>query len=232
MNIYGDRLVRASEGHGADIASQRADDLDLMAVETVRETCAQGVTPHALDAACGLGGQAVRLAQAGARVIAADIADLGGEVAVAAAEGGCSERLSFVKADLRQIDEELAGWQFDLICCQRAIHYLPWNEAVEAVRRLTSLLKPEGRLYLSASGLKSELGEGYGGREHPVSCRYAPLAEAMAAKHGIAGPVCLYSMDDLAALFGAAELSTDCLFVSPFGNVKGVARWDKGKENG
>lgn len=36
INLYGDQRVATSTGHGIDIASQRADDLDLMAVEQVQ----------------------------------------------------------------------------------------------------------------------------------------------------------------------------------------------------
>ena len=220
LNIHGDQLVRASSGHGSDIASQRADDLDRMAIEQVSNL---HTTCLALDVACGLGGQAIRLAKAGAHVIAVDIADLSKEVTALAKKAGVATTVSFLRGDLRKLDEQMAGQAFDIICCQRAIHYLTWREAVQAVGRLALLLKPEGRLYLSASGIESELGLGYWGRELALSKRYAPLAEAMAGKHGIEGSVCLYSLEDLKSLFLAAGLAPLELFTSQFGNVKGVA---------
>ena len=220
INKYGDRLIPASAGHGSDIATQRADDLDLMAVEEVMQL---GTPCHALDAACGLGGQAIRLAEAGARVVAADIIDFAAEVAQGAEKAGVAGRISFVKADLRSIDEVLTDRAFDLICCQRAIHYLAWHDAVSAVGRLAAILKPGGKLYLSASGIESELGVDYPGRGLALADRYAPLKEAMATKHGINGPVCLYSLHDLNELFLAAGLWPVQQFASLFGNVKGVA---------
>lgn len=220
LNSYGDRLVRASPGCGADIATQRVDDLDLMAIEHVSRL---GNNCLAFDVACGLGGQAIRLAKAGAQVIAADIADLGVEVMARAEEAGVAAWVSYFKADLRRLDEQIADREFDIICCQRAIHYLTWHEAVPAVGRLALLLKPGGRLYLSASGIDSELGVGYSGRELALPERYVPLSEAMAKKHSIEGPVCLYSLEDLKALFLAAGLVPLDVFASPFRNVKGVA---------
>jgi hypothetical protein len=93
---------------------------------------------------------------------------------------------------------------------------------VVAVKRLADLLNPGGKLFLSASGIASELGEGYPGRGVPAADRYAPLADEMAKKHGIHGMVCLYSLEDLEELLLQAGLVCEALFASPFGNVKGV----------
>lgn len=182
-----------------------------------------GTSCHALDVACGLGGQAIRLAEAGVQVVATDLADFSADVLERAAAADVADKVSFLVADLRFIDKPLAGHTFDIICCQRAIHYLPWQEAVLAVKSLGMLLKPEGKLFLSASGITSELGDGYAGHDLALAERYVPLADSMATKHNIQGPVCLYSLEDLAALFSAAGLSPTTLFVSEFGNVKGVA---------
>lgn len=220
LNIYGDQLVQAAAGRGADIATQRVDDLDRMALDRVADLRTEC---FALDVACGLGGQAIRLAKAGAQVIAADIADLGTEVIERAKHAGVATRVSFIKTDLRYLNELIPDRAFDIICCQRAIHYLPWHEAVPAVGRLALLLKPGGRIYLSASGIDSELGSGYSGCGLALSERYRPLAENMATKHGIEGPVCLYFLEDLESLFLAVGLVPLKLYASEFCNVKGVA---------
>ena len=125
-----------------------------------------------------------------------------------------------------RVAAQLKGYSFHLICCQRAIHYLPWAEAVEVVRQFASLLLPGGKVFLSASGLHSELGNGYAHGSVPVEDRYAPLAQAMADKHGIAGDVCLYDADDLARLLTMAGLTVETIFTSSFGNIKGIAAAD------
>lgn len=223
LNDYGDEFRQAVSGRGIDVASQRADDLDEEAIKVVRDLAGCGLHPSALDAACGLGGQSIRLAQAGARVIALDRADLASEVTTVACEVGVANLVTYLRSDLRSVAAQLRGYSFDVICCQRAIHYLPWAEAVEVVRQFASLLHPGGKLFLSASGLHSELGNGYASRSAPVENRYAPLVREMADKHGIAGEVCLYDADDLAKLFTTAGLAVEKIFTSSFGNIKGIA---------
>ena len=50
----------------------------------------------------------------------------------------------------------------------------------------------------------------------------APLAPAMAEKHGVHDAICLYSLDDLARLGNAAGLAVISLAASDFGNKKAV----------
>lgn len=140
LNDYGDEFRQAVSGRGIDVATQRADDLDEEAIKMVRDLIGRGLMPSALDAACGLGGQSIRLAQAGAQVIALDRADLASEVTRFAREAGVANLVSYLRSDLRDVAAHLRGYFFHLICCQRAIHYLPWTEAVEVVRQFASLL--------------------------------------------------------------------------------------------
>lgn len=88
LNMYGDTLIRAAAGHGSDISSQRADELDELARARVNEIVTGQGGCRALDAACGLGGQAIRLAQDGARVIATDLHDFSPELASSAHRHG------------------------------------------------------------------------------------------------------------------------------------------------
>lgn len=81
---------------------------------------------------------------------------------------------------------------------------------------------PGAKLFLSASGLLSELGSDYKGKSDNLPERFSPLSAAMAEKHNIHEPVCLYTQDDLVALCKHASFSCDNVFSSAFGNVKGV----------
>ncbi|UFS70229.1 class I SAM-dependent methyltransferase [Geomonas sp. RF6] len=204
------------------------DELDELALALVRRLW-RDTNVLALDAACGLGGQAVRLAKAGAQVVAFDSADLSAEVQARAVEARVADRITFYQGDLRRGGDILRDRRFHVICCQRAIHYLRWSDAVTVVRNFTQLLHPGGKLFLSACGLYSELRDGYPWLEARET-RYAPLSESMRAKHGIQGDICLYTEDDLAELFREGGLSKETIFRSRFGNVKGVAVKEFGRQ--
>lgn len=221
LNGYGDKRNPTISNHGVDIAAQRADDLDGMALEHLRSI---KDLARALDVASASGGQAIRMALAGADVLALDIDDYSEAFRDAASVAGVDGRCGFVQRDITDYDVAGNLGRFDVIVCQRMIHYVPYGVAIEVVRTLKRALKPSGRLYISASGLHSELGTDYPGAQQPIDRRYELLSAAMVEKHAMLGLVCLYSQDELAALLGLAGMHVEQVFTSAFGNVKAVAR--------
>jgi 2-polyprenyl-3-methyl-5-hydroxy-6-metoxy-1,4-benzoquinol methylase len=220
---YGDRPLTTRSGHGIDVAIQRQDYLDGSAVKRIKNLIGQpqGTVVRALDAACAGGGQALRMARAGAVVTAVDLHDYGADLLNAAAEEGLTG-IEFMQADLRHADLYGKLGQFDVIIAQRFIHYLPFSEAVEVVKLFARALLPDGKLYLSASGLRSELGRNYSG-ETALAKRFSELWRPMAEKHGIHGKVCLYEEQDMRALLGAGGMVPEKVYASPFGNIKCIA---------
>lgn len=236
INGYGDKRIATSSGHGIDVSSQRMDDLDQHAVEYIlthenlaHEHYFQHV--HALDAGCGFGGQAARMARAGASVTAMDVHDYAGEVLQSMMVHGVSleGRFQFVQASVEE--EPKLSWshhslkpeRFDLIMCQRMIHYLKYESALKAVKWFYEIAQRHGKLYLSASGLESELGDGYAYRDYPIEDRFTGLSPVMARKHSIYPPVCLYRQSELEEMVSMAGWVVDNAFLSPFGNVKLIA---------
>ena len=73
-------------------------------------------------------------------------------------------------------------------------------------------------VFLSLSGLASELGAGY--PQSRLAARYHRLAPAAARKHHVHQPVCLYGLEDARALALAAELRVVDVRHSAFHNVK------------
>lgn len=211
LNSHGDKPVFLANGHGADISSQRADDLDQMALNHVRPTTI------ALDVACGSGGQAIRMAQRGAVVIAID------QIAASPQMLASSnvDRIVFLQMNIMSLSTLTV--YADIIVCQRAIHYLPFHDAVGVVKQMKRLLAPHGKLFLSASGLFSELGSEYQGTTFSLEKRFAPISLPMQEKHGIYEPICLYSEDDLKRLLNEAGLTVEKLYSSSFGNIKSVS---------
>lgn len=220
INIYGDQRVATLSGNGVDVASQRADDLDRMAVEYVRSIVGQR-SIFALDVGCGHGGQTARMAAAGATVIAMDIHDYSAEISGSLArEGAHPGQCHFFRAGVES-QPDIAP--VDIVMCQRMIHYLDYRSAGDALAWFHRISVSGGRMFLSASGMGSELGEDYPARDLPVGRRFAHLAPAMAEKHAILAPVCLYRPEELADLAAKSGWAVEKVFTSPFGNVKLVA---------
>ena len=220
INFHGDMGIFLAQGCGSDIASQRADDLDLSCIEflhTLRR-------PMAIDIACGVGGQAARMARAGATVLAVDHYDFSREVQRYVTEHAVQSRVRFLQRDMRDLDSLRQQGIAHAVICQRAIHYLTFQEAAAAVQAMGRMLRENGLLFISASGLGSELGDGYSGSELALCDRHCELAAPMQAKHGIHGRVCLYSVAEMRELLQAAGMIVRDLYASPFGNVKAVAR--------
>jgi 2-polyprenyl-3-methyl-5-hydroxy-6-metoxy-1,4-benzoquinol methylase len=229
FNVYGDRQTTTGSGYGIDVATQRGDFLDGSAVRRIKSLVGRphGAAVRALDAACASGGQARRMAKAGAFVTAVDLLDYGPDILSAAANEGLIG-IEFVQADLRDVDLYGKLGRFDVIVAQRFIHYLPFSEAVHVVKLFKSALVGDGKLYLSASGLRSELGRDYQGAS-VLTERFSPLSQPMSDKHGIHGKVCLYEEEDLAALFKASGMEAEKIYTSPFGNIKAIAHSGQGE---
>ena len=222
-------MVQAGQGHGADIASQRADDLDLLAISRVQELTTAGLHVRTLDLGAGRGAQTVRLLSAGAMSsVAVDLEDFSLDFANLLPSEG-REKASFIQMDLstpdlaKKIQKLTTVKCYDVIVCQRTIHYFPWQSAAIFVAQIAQLLVPGGRLYISASGLGSELGMGYEKTGTAPEARFGPLAQGMASKHGILAPVCLYTRDDLIAQCSTAGLHVISAQESAFGNIKVAA---------
>ena len=220
LNAYGDKGVFLAQGCGSDIASQRADDLDHLCIEHLQTFR----RPMAVDIACGAGGQAARMALAGATVLAVDQYDFSSEVGGLAAERGVQSHVRFVQRDMRDLDSLRQHGMAHAVISQRALHYLPFHDAVAAVRAMGRMLREDGLLFVSASGLGSELGDGYAGGDTALGERHCLLAEPMRVKHGIHGPVCLYSVAEMRELLETAGMTVSTLYASAFGNVKAIAR--------
>lgn len=94
FNPYGDQKKFIAHGHGADIASQRADDLDMSALAITN-----GRT-FSIDLACGAGGQALRMAKQGAKVLALDIVDMSN---IIGEQNSAPGLVNFVQFDLRYL---------------------------------------------------------------------------------------------------------------------------------
>lgn len=221
VNQYGDTSITAGAGHGIDVASQRADDLDLACLSFIKERLERNGGVRAADIGCGHGGQALRMARLGAVVDCLDLVDqfeLTKKMAVSE-----NLNLSFHIGDILASDKILTS-NLTAVICQRTIHYLSYIDAVVALQNVRSLLQPSAKLFLSASGLNSELGVGYPHANRVIHARQACLSPVVADKHNIHEPVCLYTEQDMHQLLTEAGFTVERIYTSPFGNIKAIAR--------
>lgn len=219
LNRYGDAYRPTTGAHGADIASQRVDALDLACLAFCAEHANSGRT--AVDLGCGAGAQSLRLALLGLRVVAVDLARPERMLAFADAFIG-PDAVRFAAVDMAETSTAEAATDVICVYSQRALHFLRFDAAAQAMAAWARAANPEARFFLSVSGMGSELSDGYAAGDAPLEARFGPLAADRARAHGVHAPVCLYAPDDLAALARRAGLRVLDLWESPFGNVKGV----------
>jgi hypothetical protein len=184
LNKYGDELNPTTGQHGADIASQRIDDLDKQALQHLL-----GLTiPQAVcvDLGCGFGWQGIRFAMLGGHAYLYDQLPEGDFVRLCRHSSALP--INYISCDLRTLRAPDFPAEVHLAFSQRFVHYLRYAEAHALVASLANR-QPAGTLFfLSASGIDSELGLNYPRSKLPD--RFAPLIPAMQNKHGIFEPVC------------------------------------------
>ena len=212
--------IQPGETHGTDIATQWLDELDLESLRFV-------VSPQmpkkrvAVDLGCGLGVQGIRFSMLGCRATLYDLVDIGDRIESVRHSLGV-QKLEFKHLDLRRATPEDFPPVVGLAYSQRFIHHLRFEEASRLLAMLALRLCAKGRLFISASGLESELGAGYAHLANPVEQRFSPLAANMQEKHRVREAVCLYTVSELEQSVVTHGFTAIRTWTSPFGNVKGV----------
>jgi len=209
-------------GYGRDIAFSRADDLDLLAVQYIKSLREENTKAriHAVDVGYGLGGQMIRMARAGASLVTGiDVTD-----------HRCNNKMIIpedVAPKLQFIHGSITLWPdiepAMVISCQRMIHYLPFPVASTVLWYLRQKTIRGGRLYISATGIETEIGKDYPAADKDITERFSRVSEEAAAIHSITKDVCLYTLDELTSLVTTAGWRVMDSFTSQFGNHKVVA---------
>lgn len=222
LNEGGDKVITTTGDHGIDISSQRMDKLDRDALQYALTIYNHETPPTAIDLGCGLGIQGVRFSLLGMETTLIDLHDISKRIELLSNLFQIGD-LQFVQKDVRSLDASDLPDDIALLHSQRFIHYLEFSEALELFRLFADHMKPASRLFVSASGLHTELGDGYPDRDIPLEDRFSELAPAMAQKHDIHDPVCLYTIEDMEQLLTDAGFRVRDLHASTFGNIKAIA---------
>ena len=202
--------------YGVDITSRRLDDLDELLLRDLEEYKNRtGSEVMVLDAGCGEGGLSSVLLEAGYSVDGVDVMEM--EPAVFAGKKYAKGR--FFAADIRDF---LAGEQesssYTVIVLQRIIHYMPYRAAVMVLKKC--LERSECGIYVSFSGLESEIAKHYAHKDFPIENRFAVLSEVGQQTFSITEPLCLYSKDDVQCLITELDCRCEYFRTSAFGNHK------------
>lgn len=228
LNEGGDRVITTTGNHGIDISSQRMDQLDRRALQYALSLYEESPTtlhetpPTAVDLGCGLGIQGVRFALLGMETTLIDIHDISHRIEILSDLFSIGS-LRFLQKDVRNLQPENLPEEIALLHSQRFVHYLEFEEARALFSLFANQMKEASRVFVSASGLHTELGDEYPDRDVPLEDRYSKLAPAMANKHDIRDPVCLYTIEDMKQLLTEAGFHVRDIHASTFGNIKAIA---------
>ena len=172
-----------------------------------------GESVSALLIGAGAETQALRMAEAGARVLLLSDQETIPHTNVS----------QLPVAALTDETAKLPFAPFDIILSQRNFSTLRYDAARAALRQALRRLKIGGKLFISLYGIHSDLGDNYPDGGKLVTDRLAPVAPEVGKRYGLTEPVCLYAERNLFSLLmesGAAVLKTS---TSALGHVRGVA---------
>ncbi len=217
LNMYGDKDIVKKSIYGHDISSQRLDELDRFALSCLLVENKKTF----LDIGCGEARVGLTASMMAYKTILIDIVNISEKIDRFLSV--VDANVEFMHMDARHITCEHIK-DIDIAYSQRFIHYLTFEEAQKLLSCIYACSCHGAYLCISASGLNSELGVNYRGLHVPVEDRYFHLSDAASEKHNIRGKVCLYSANDLRHLALSSKYKEEKIFVSEFGNIKGVFR--------
>jgi 2-polyprenyl-3-methyl-5-hydroxy-6-metoxy-1,4-benzoquinol methylase len=223
INKYGDTLIKTTGQHGADISSQRIDELDKENIKYVLD----GNNFEGLDVGCGFGFHSIRLNLLNVKMHLIDILDISEHFDKLNNTIRFNFPLDYKKLDINQIKQEDISNDLDFIYSQRFIHYLTFEKALSFLKVVSAKMKPLGKVFISASGINSELSDNYTHKNKNIRERFCKLSSFMGNKHNILEPVCLYSKEDISELLNLADFKPIKIWESDFGNIKAIAEKNK-----
>ena len=203
-------------GHGIDVALNRADDLDRLSLEHFSQKNA----PRVLDLGCGAGGHSMRMSKTGTNVLAVDVHDFSEVFLQLQEQVGVQGQPKFIYGDIRNLPELIDGRTFTDTYMQRTLHYLRYTEALSLLEYLFNIT--DDKLFISTMGIASEDGKGYSGNNLNIKDRFTALSVDNREKFSIKEPVCLYKKDEFVELLNNSGWRVEKCWQSAFGNIKAV----------
>ncbi|MDR1350989.1 MAG: methyltransferase domain-containing protein [Zoogloeaceae bacterium] len=202
-------------------APQVADELEQLVLREIVLRVRSNMPTRVLDLRCGEGRRSVSMAELGATVLAADAPELSNPVKNRALAASVGDSVQFTP--IKTLPEDLPPGPFDLAFCHHGISFLPYAAAHQTLHAALKSLRIGGKLFISAYGLHSALGENYADASAPIERRFCKLTLALAKSYNIPDPVCLYSERNLVTLLFEIGGSVLRSFTTTHGTIKAVA---------
>lgn len=204
---------------GIDISKSRLDDLDKKAILFSLKNNIKNPSKKFADFGCGSGKLSICISSFGYHGYLFDLKNYKKRFRDLAIS--MSIKIDYSKAKIQDINYYDFPKKLDFVISQRTLHYLEYKQVKSFLKKVKKNLNPGGRVFISFSGIKSELGRGYEAEED-ISKRFFKLSTDNQTKFEIRKPICLYSKKNVQDLFKEFCFKEVELWESDFGNIKAI----------
>ncbi len=128
------------------------------------------------------------------------------------------QNMILIQKDIRKMIYQDFPDNISLIYSGRFLHYMKYNEANNLLKILRKKSSKNGKIFLSVSGINSELGNGYLGNGKKIEERYDFLTKDHRNRFKIQEKVTLYNEQELQNLI-QKYFQIESIWQSDFGNL-------------
>jgi len=202
--------------HGVDVNKNRLDDLDrIILQDSLSEPFSK---KNICNIGCGESTLSIALCSLGHFVYNYDRRDLSSFFSMTKE---LFSKQKFTQIHIEEIKNHHLPKAVDSIVLQRVLHYMSYRDTVRFLNRITATLSEGGKMYISLTGLDSQIARGYDVKNAPIESRMGNIAEQEQQDFNISEPVCLYSLGEAQSLIESIEgIRIERIWVSQFGNIK------------
>ncbi len=108
-----------------------------------------------------------------------------------------SKKLNLIKKDLKKIKYIDFPKNIDIIYSARFFHYLTYKESDDLLKKLSKNLKKDGKIFLTLSGIDSNIGINYKCKDIKIEERSCFLSKSNQSRFKIKEKVTLYKKEEL-----------------------------------
>jgi cyclopropane fatty-acyl-phospholipid synthase-like methyltransferase len=111
------------------------------------------------------------------------------------------KKIKVIKKDISKMSYKDFENNISTIYSSRFFHYLTYSEGIQLLKILSKKMKEGGLIYFSISGINSDLGFEYKGKDIDLEKRFFEISSTLKKRFEIEEKVCLYSIDEIKKIF-------------------------------